>query len=159
MCVSMRSCVRARALRVMHTRLSPGTSITQARMGTPGAGGTNPRASTLHRPPLGECADVCNWQHMATLVQQEREKHSAHNSSISVRIPRASSTLFTSSDVDGSSGALSSLQRSLLAQGIITNVHALRLHCRRRGPPFLPAEPRRRARSGPGARLGALRLV
>ena len=34
MCVSMRSCVRARALRVMHTRLSPGTSITQARMGT-----------------------------------------------------------------------------------------------------------------------------
>ncbi len=119
MCVGAYVCARA-CVADVH-RLSRCHGITQARM-TQGAGGTNPRASTLHRPPLGECVDVCNWRHMATLVQQEREKHSANNSSISVQIPRASSTLFTSSDVDGSSGALSSLQCGLLAQDMITNV-------------------------------------
>ena len=39
-----------------------------------GAGGRHPRASTVHRPPLGDCVDVCNWRHLADIVEQEREK-------------------------------------------------------------------------------------
>jgi hypothetical protein len=43
-----------------------------------GAGGKHPRASTVHRPPLGDCVVVCNWG----LVERARAKPTERTSAL-----------------------------------------------------------------------------